>query len=228
MTYGYVLSAVILQYRAVVLSLLIAWSVYDARFLTYINYALLTLGIAGFIFSMRQSGYFQAFSLYVLPPVYGLTIYIFFAIVVIVQLNDNVLLRSSKLNGGTRDVGDLHSGDFFLHYSPAFELLLVLLFNFPYIKAAVQPQFRKWSRGQRIGWSLYALLASSAVIVFYMSSFPFLDNYPTGMPTPLLILISVVVAVLIELLLYLGLVLGEHDKSKVGQTPISKWTQLYR
>lgn len=223
MTYGYWVPSAVLIFRSIVLAGLIGWRILDLHFFTYINYTLLTFLILLLIYSMREPGWFKLYAVALLPIAYGVTIYIAFAIVVIVDLNAMVLLRSSKMNGGDRDIGRLNTGNFLVHTLPLLEILFIVGLNFGYFKSAVRPYFKSLSTGGRAAYTLYWMFASVIVFVFYMLNFDYSSNYPTDLSTATLLAISIPVAVFTELLLYLGLILGQHDLQKEAATPISCW-----
>lgn len=224
MSFGYWVAAAVLVFRSIVLSGLVAKQIIDLKFYTYQNYTAVAAGFALLLLSMRRSEWFKAYALFALPLFYGTTIYVAVAIVVIINLNDFVLMRGSVHNGGALTDGDLHTGDFLLHQLPLVEVLFVILVNFSWLKAAIRSEYALWSKANRVLYILYFLTISSFSISFYMSIYPFDENYPTPLATWELTLLSIAVAIGTEALLLLALLTGDWDRRKEETTPITKWT----
>jgi len=225
MSYPYFLTAGIATYRLIVIVGLIVWDAFDPHYFTYINYTLVSLSLLLYMLSMRSVTLFHLASRFLIPVIYGTTLYVAIAITVIVYLNDWMLTRNSYLNGGGMSIGKLNTGNILVHYLPVIDVLLVLLMSFDYLKAAIKPFFYSLSSKRKILYALYVLLGPFAVLVLYMVNFDFAKNYPTGLATWELLLITLFVNLFTEMLLILGLLLGEHNVQKESRTPIHAWYQ---
>jgi hypothetical protein len=194
------LPAVLLLMRSVVLGYLIGAEVFDARFFTYLNYLLLTFGFLLLVISARRT---RLWCLYVLPPLWGTTVFVALAIVVIIQLNDGVFLRTTVFNNGDRSVAGVHTGDWLLHQLPFIEILLVLLA----LRSQVTASFRSlWAGASvlvKVLYTLYFHTAALALLSFYMVNIDFRSNYPTPISSTAVWLLTVGLALAVEAILFL-------------------------
>lgn len=225
MSFAYVVTWLTLWYRVGVFAFLIGYGVLDIHFFTYINYTLVTLAYALWLYFMRRDFTYTMFSNYVLPMIWGTTLTVAVVIVVIVDMNEDIFLRSSKYNGGTRSIGKLHTGDFFVHFAPVFDLLLNIVVQMPYLKAHFQSEFRQMNLYDRIIQIVHFMFSPIVILVIYMLNFDFHKNYPTSLPPAATITLVVFVSLCIQAFLLVALVTGEHDPKKTDLTPIHKWTK---
>jgi len=202
MAYTYWIISFIFIYRSLFLSYFISTSIYDARFFTYFNYTFVTTSLALLILSMWNMNSYKLYVLFLLPLTYGTVIFVAFAIVVIVELNDWVFLKTSTFNGGTKTIGLIHTGDFIIHYLPLFEILLVLLL----LDRSAVPIFKNFYASLRpsskVYYTIYFLLSSLFLILLYMINMDFASNYPTSLPIASTIALVVVMAILFQSLLF--------------------------
>ena len=161
------------------LAYFVAQEIFDPRFFTYFNYML------GFAFynvlylSFFDVPLFEVVTVFLLPIYFTTTLFVFFAIVVIVQLNDWVFVRTTFLGGTNRTIGKNHTGDWIVHYFPAFCLLLVLLFIKSYFMQFISNYWSRLRSAGKVFYIFYLLLTPLTVLLLYMSTMPFDQNYPT-------------------------------------------------
>lgn len=197
----YVVSAIFL-YRIVILGFLLGLGILDALFFTYINYTLDTLAYGALVLAMWKLPAYKFYVLFVLPLIYGTTIFVFLAIVVIVQMNDGVFLKTTVYNAGTRAVGAVHTGDWLIHYLPLVEIFVILLLLNRTAKPIFQRFYSALSTRGKVLYTSYFLLCSAFVLLLYMLSINFQKNYPTGLATGVVLAVTLVVGVVTELFLY--------------------------
>lgn len=172
---------VITFFRCGVLSFFVAQETLDLRYLTYINYTLVTvfylliLSLAGELEKM------SAALLALLPLAFNLCFFIGVAIVIIVQLNDWIFMRTTVVYGGPRLVGDVHTGDWVLHQLPVVEILVVMVLyinevneQFHYLKTEV------FTKLGTVIYYCYAVASGALVVALYFATEDFNKNYPTG------------------------------------------------
>jgi len=176
-----ILLFVLVLWMGFMLGYLVAKEIFDPRFFTYFNYAL------GFAFynilyvSFFSVELFEFVTVFLLPVYVGTTLFVFFAIVVIVELNDWVFVRTTLLGGTNRTIGDNHTGDWIVHYFPAFCLLLVLLSIARYYMAFVGNYWQSLQKNGKAFYVVYVLLTPLSILVVYMITMPFDGNYPTSL-----------------------------------------------
>jgi hypothetical protein len=225
---GYwVLLAVTLYRGGIILPLIIGFRVFDITMFTYVDYLLVTLDYVLLLYAMRQVWLFKAYVMYILPIIIGTTLSVTISIVVILQSNGGaLLLRSSTLNGGTHSLGTIHSAHFIVHFLTTIDLLLVLLFNWGFIKANYRTVYFSLSGRARAFHAGWFMLASLSILIIYMLNFNFIKNYPVHMQPWESVLLQVVISIAIGFIFWLGLVVGEHDSKKANRTPIFKWLSV--
>jgi len=227
--YSYWITYAILIFRSIVLGYFLGDRSFDVKFFTYINYALGTFLLVMLLLSMWDVKYYSLYIIFIIPIFYGTTIFISFAIIVIIQLNDNVFLKTTVDNGGTRSIGTIHTGDFILHQLPLFEVVLILfLIKDSMLNSFGQFYYSLRSYGKTL-YTAYFLLISTFILFVYMINIDFVSNYPTNLDLIYIILLTVSMAIFTELLLFLALVFGSKDKKtsnlyqdNIGYTPITQ------
>lgn len=161
----------------------IATNVFDARFFTYFN---LANGFAFYLIlalAQTDSNLFHWALIAVLPIYICLTMFIYIAIVVIVQNNDWVFIRDSLFGGGELTIGEVHTGDWMFHYVPPVLLLVYVAVNFV---DTAKTNYGVWSSDRvlfKVAYSLYVLITPALILGCYMVTMPFDKNYPTKMRT---------------------------------------------
>jgi len=221
---GYWVLMVVALYRSCIVSLLIGLRVFDGRMFTYLDYLLVTLNYILMLYCMRHVWLFQTFTLYSLPIMIGTTLSVTISIIIILQANGGqLLLASSPLNGGVNSLGTIHTAHSIVHFVTTIDLLLVLLFNWGFIKANYRATYLLLSQRARVGHALWFILASLGILVIYMLNFDFISNYPVAMSPWESVSLQVALSLSIGAIFWVRLVVGEHDAQKAGQTPISKW-----
>jgi len=200
-SFAYWLIFVIVCWRSIAIAYFLGSGGFDARFFTYINYTLVWLLMILLAISMTDYRLYNLFVAFVVPVIYGTTIFVAFAIVVIIQLNDSLFIKTTLYNGGTRSIGMVHTGDFLLHYMPLIEILLVLFSisnSLTVTFAEIYNSTEKWSR---VAYIAYFLLCPVYILFFYMSNINFMTNYPTMINPYLIWLITFVMSTLLQALL---------------------------
>jgi hypothetical protein len=163
------------------LGYLVGKEIYDPRFFTYFNYAL-GFGFYNLLYiSFFSVELFEIVTVFLLPLYVGTTLFVFFAIVVIVELNDWVFIRTTILGGTNRTIGDNHTGDWIVHYFPAFCLLLVLLAIKSYYMNFIGVYWQSLQKLGKAFYVSYVLLIPLVVLLLYMLTMPFDSNYPTSL-----------------------------------------------
>jgi hypothetical protein len=199
-----ILIFVIALFRAFVLSYFLATLGLDLHFLTYISYTLVT---GFYILALAFSNDLVILSyilLFFLPLVFSLILFIDVAIIIIVQLNDWVFTKSTVIYKGTRTVGDVHTGDWLLHYLPAIEILLLVAFYSDLLRLAYAQYAKITSKGELLIYKFYIHLVGVVIILIYCVTMNFQQNYPINgaLSTAVVIVISCAVAVLVGFLFY--------------------------
>jgi hypothetical protein len=221
MALAYWVAAVLLTFRSVVLGYLLATGTYDATFFTYINYALLTLGMALLVLSMWSITAYQLWVGIALPLLWGTTVFVALAIIVIVQLNDGVFLRTTIDNEGTNSVSVIHTGDWVLHQLPFVEILVLVLLLSPTAITIFHNLWRQLSTGGKVAYTAYFHLAALMLLSFYMINVDYSVNYPTDLNKGAIWGITIVLALVIELLLF-GFLYISKPRSNCIATPTLK------
>lgn len=194
--------SVIFLYRLVIIGFLLGLGILDALFFTYINYTLDTLAYGVLVIAMWKLPAYKFFVLFVIPLIYGTTSFVFLAIVVIVQMNDQVFLKTTVYNAGTRAVGAIHTGDWLIHYLPLIEIFVVLLLLNATAKPIFQRFYSELSTRGKVLYTGYFFFCAAFVLLLYMLSIDFQTNYPTGLPTGAVLAVTAVVCLVVELFLY--------------------------
>jgi len=211
-------------YRMVLVSLLIGFRVFDPKMFTYIDYTLVSLAYLLFLYSARTVWLYQLFTLYVLPVIIGTTLSVTVSIVVILQSNGgSLLIGASTLNGGSHSLGTVHTVHTLVHFFTSVDMLLMLLFNWDFIKANYRATYMAMGNTARIAHAIWFIVGALVVLTVYMMNFNFVSNYPVHMLPWQSVLLQIVVSILIGFVFWLRLVVGEHDERKAGYTPIHKW-----
>lgn len=174
---------VLVLWVSFLLGYLIGQEVYDPRFFTYFNYA---LGFAfynlGFI-SFFSVEIYEFWCVFLVPVYLNTTGFVFFAIVVIVALNDWVFTRGTALGGTNRTIGETHTGDWLLHYLPlVFLVLVILVINRSYIEF-VTNYWNSMHKTGKVFYVFYVFIVPLAFLLIYMITMPFDQNYPTNLST---------------------------------------------
>lgn len=188
--------------RSVVL-LIIGWfQIIDPSYFTYQNFLLSTALL--FLYAvMLWSQWSRKLFFYLALPVYwGTPIFVAIAIVVILQLNGLLMMRTLDIFGGPNEIGHIHTADTLIHQWPWVEVVLFTWFNWAAITATFTLGFAATTTLGKVLYSLYILLVPLGILLFYMLNFDFLGNYPTGLPTWALMGAVVVTAILVQALLY--------------------------
>jgi hypothetical protein len=193
---------------------------------TYIDYTLVTIDYLLLLYAMRRVWLFQAFIMYLLPIIIGTTLSVTVSIVVILKFNGSLLLAATALNGGEHTVGTVHAAHAIVHFFTSIDLLLVLLFNWSYIRANYRAIFFKFTTSERVFHAGWFILSTLGIMTLYMLNFDFISNYPVGIRPWQSVLMQMAICIGIGLLFWLGLVVGDHDPNKVNRTPIYKWNSV--
>jgi hypothetical protein len=181
--FSLILIFVIVLWVGGVLGYFIAAEIFDPRFFTYFNYALGFAFYNALYLSFFSVELFEFVSLFLVPVYFNTTTFVFIAIVVIVALNDTVFTRASVLGGTNRTIGETHTGDWIVHYLPMVALLAVLLSIQTYYLEFVQNYWKYATRNARIFYVFYLFLTPLAILLIYMLTMPFDQNYPTTLAT---------------------------------------------
>jgi hypothetical protein len=196
--FSLILVFVIAIWMGVILGYFVAAEIFDPRFFTYFNYAL------GFAFynvlyvSFFSVELFEFVTLFIVPIYLNTTTFVCIAIVIIVELNDTVFTRAGVLGGTNRTIGETHTGDWIVHYVPFFSILAVLGSIQVYYLDFVRNYWKYASRNARIFYIFYAFLTPLVVLLIYMLTMPFAQNYPTTLTTWELFLMVIGLSLVIQ------------------------------
>jgi len=162
---------------AATVSYFIGAGVFDPLFFTYItyftNYCFYGILYASFYsYAMLELTVLAFF-----PIVYGMTSFVFFAIILIVAINDEVYTRATILGGTTRTFGEEFVGDRILHVFPAVFILVTLLALYRTAGPMLNFYWKTRSKGELAAYLLYVTLAPSVILGVYMITMPFQKNY---------------------------------------------------
>jgi len=223
--FAVVFGGLVVFLKALTLGWLLGQGIYDPSFFTYFTYTLL-YAFYTFAFISYSSVKMMQFSYtFFLIPMYGIAAFVCFAIVIIVACNDWVLVRTTILGGTTRKIGEVHTGDFVLHYLPTIGLTLYVLIHHRYIGVAIANFWHSFSKSEKIAYIFYSYLSPISVILFYMIVMPFDRNYPTQLNGILVIVLvatlSLVIQTLILLIVFFSLFPSPGDRHKLV-TPTGK------
>lgn len=175
--------------HSVVISFFLATEDLDARYLTYLNYTLMTAFFIFLLYCSKNDDALRLVLLTLYPIVFNIAFFIGVAIVAIVQINDWVFTRTTVVHSGPRRVGEVHTGDWILHQLPVVQMLVVFVM---YIDDA-----RKGCRELRklftpLGTAIYYIFIvtfPSLVILLYFATEDTTQNYPTEEIAPWLKLV---------------------------------------
>ena len=218
MAFAYWLVSAFLTLRSVVLGYLLGTGTYDATFFTYINYGILTLSMALLLLSMWHIPAYELWVLFVLPLVWGTTVFVALAIVVIVQLNDGVFLKTTTQNHGTNSVATIHTGDWMLHQLPFVEILLIVLVLRPTAVVIFHNFWNEMRTPGRVGYVIYFHLSALMLLAFYMINVDYAVNYPSDLSAKAIWGLTVGLALLVELFLF-GFFHVSNPDTTVVSTP---------
>jgi hypothetical protein len=165
--------------HSVVISFFLATEDLDARYLTYVNYMLMTAFFIFLLYCSKSDDALRLVLLTLYPIVFNIAFFIGVAIIAIVQLNDWVFTRTTVVHSGPRRVGDVHTGDWILHQLPVVAMFVVFVM---YIEDA-RKGYRELRRCfNSFGTAIYyAFIVSfpSLVILLYFATEDTAQNYPT-------------------------------------------------
>ena len=176
----------------------IADNVFDPRFFTYFNYAVGYFFYLAIALSEPEKDLRDFILLFILPIYLGLTIFVYIAIVVIIENNDWVWIRDTLFGGGSLTVGQVHTGDWIFHYLPPVFILIFVLVNFTRIAVA---NWRLWDSANnlwRFVYSTCVLFTPAIMLGLYMLTMPFNKNYPTHMTSSQTVLLVLGLAIGIQ------------------------------
>lgn len=162
---------------SVTLSYFIATGVFDPTFFTYITYFTNWIFFGFLYFSFYSYPMLELVLLGLFPIVWGMTVFVFFAIIAIVAINDEVFTRGTILGGTTRTFGEQFVGDRILHVFPGVFMLITLLALNRTAGPMLNLYWKSRSRGELAAYILYVLLAPSVILGLYMATQPFEKNY---------------------------------------------------
>lgn len=203
----------------------VADGVFDARFFTYFTYA---LGFVyyNFMFLSETDSTLHRWATVLTLPIYAcLTLFVYFAIIVIVYKNDWVIIRDSVFAGGELTIGEIHTGDWFFHYLPPSMLLAYILVNYESIAKINYMIWSSKSSLSKLTYCLYVIILPLIILGCYMITMPFDKNYPTKMRTWQIVAMVFGLSTSIQLLYLagsysvattLGKFLTKHSKHKTG------------
>lgn len=157
-------------------SYFIAAGVFDPLFFTYITY-FTNYCFYGFLYaSFFSYAMLELVVLALFPIVYGMTTFVFCAIILIVVLNDEVFTRAI-LGGTSRTWGEQFAGDRIIHVFPTVFILITLLALYRTAGPMLNLYWKSHSKGELTAYLLYVLLAPSVIISLYMITMPYQKNY---------------------------------------------------
>jgi len=213
--YQYWLVFIFATIRLASLGLLGYWDIIDPRFFTYQNFILDTFLLVLLSISLWERWALELFLLLLYPLYWGTAGFVSFAIVVILHLNGSLFTKTTPENGGTNDIGKVHTGDYELHQWPFVEVLLLTLVIWPHLLPAFSRFYESLSTAGKVGYVFYFHLVSLGVLLLYMLNFDFLGNYPTALPSWVIIALVAALAILVQGVLF-GLLYWQHEsKQKV-------------
>lgn len=232
--FAIVYGALVTLVKALTLGWLLGQGIYDPSFFTYFTYTLLYSFYVFAFVSYSSIKLMQFVYTFLLVPMYGIASFVCAAIVVIVACNDWVLVRTTILGGTDRTIGDVHTGDFVLHYLPTIGLSVYVLIHHRYIGVSIANYWRAFNKSEKIGYIFYIYLAPLLVLLFYMAVMPFDKNYPTRMNNVLVIALvaclSLVIQTFIILIVFFSLfpATGERHKlvTPTGKLRKQKWIPM--
>lgn len=187
-------------YYAVITAYLVATAVFDITFFTYetflANYIFYGLLYASFFWF----GAMELMILWVIPIIYGMTVFVFFAIIFIVGMNQEVFTRG-VLGGTTRTWADQYIGNWVLHVIPTIFILLTII-ALHRVTGPILSSFWLFSNNlQRAGYIIYVLFIPSAILLIYMGTMPWEQNYLLSWSFTTVALMQIGLSVVVQLLL---------------------------
>lgn len=221
MALAYWVVAFFLTLRSVALGFLLGSSTFDATFFTYINYAVLTLAMALLLLSMWSITAYELWVALVLPIVWVTTAFVALAIVIIVQLNDGVFLKTTQQNNGTNSVATIHTGDWILHQFPLVEILVIVLLLRPTLVVIFHNFWRQFSTAGKVAYTIYFHIAGLLLLAFYMTNVNYSANYPTDLSAAGIWGLTVGLSLLVGMFLFGFLYISPPSSSHVT-TPTLK------
>jgi hypothetical protein len=181
--FSLILVFVIVLWMGTMLGYFVAAEIFDPRFFTYFNYALGFAFYNALYVSFFSVEFFDFVVLFLLPVYFNTTAFVCIAIVVIVRLNDTVFTRGSILGGTNMTIGELHTGDWIVHYLPLFAIFAVFVSILAYYLDFLENYWKYLSKNARIFYIFYLFLTPLAILLLYMLTMPFDQNYPTTLTT---------------------------------------------
>lgn len=198
-----VFNELLILLKALTLGWLIGQGIYDPSFFTYFTYTITYIFYVVAFLSYSSLSGMQFVYTFLLIPMLGVVAFVCFAIVIIVQCNDWVLVRTTILGGTTRKIGDVHTGDFILHYLPFIAFCLYVLVNHLYIGLSFDGFWRSLQKSEKIGYIIYLMTAPLIVLWFYMVNMPFDKNYPTMLSEPIIIILTATLSFFLQAVILL-------------------------
>jgi len=215
---------IVLCLLSAVLAYLLAAEIYDPRFFTYFNYFFGWLFYNLLFISAFVPVLWEVVCLLVLPVYFNTVNFVFFAIIIIVKLNDWVWVRDTIFGGTSLTIGDIHTGDFLVHDLPAYTFLAIFLIHiFEYV-TTFRLFWKPASFWYKLVYVLYVFLAPLAVLILYMLTMPFGNNYPTGLSTPAVTSLVIALSVFFTIIFLAGTIsvidnpyiVGTHVQTTAG------------
>ena len=198
---------VFISVRVFTLTMLEIWNIIDPTFFTYQNFLFDTFLLLLLSLSMWRRWAMELFVVIFYPVYWGTAAFVSFAIVVILHLNGDLILKTTTFNGGDNDMGKVHTGDNILHQWPIVEVLFITLVFWPVLIECFDRYYTHLTTWSKVGYGFYFHLSSLAILVFYMVNFDFIHNYPTSLPHWAVILLVIALAILTQTILFLLLCL---------------------
>jgi hypothetical protein len=200
--------------RVGVLTVLVIWDVIDPTFFTYQNFLFDTFLLILLSLSMWSGWSMELFTIVFYPLYWGTALFVSVAIVVIIHLNPEILMKTSPENGGDNDMGKIHTADVQLHQYPLVEVLFITLIFWPILLECFDNFYQRLNIYGKVGYGFYVHLCSLAILAFYMVNFNFIHNYPTSLPNWAVILLVAVLAVLAQTVLFLLLCIQRPSRTE--------------
>jgi hypothetical protein len=200
---SYIIISFISLYRVIILAYFISSDGLDLKFFTYINYTLVTMSFMALLLSSWSYVYYSIYCLFIWPITFGVTLFVSIAIVIIIQLNDKLFIKSTTENGGHHTIGLVHTADFFIHQLPALEVAIIAICLIRTSSIIFNNFVKKMNKIQKAFYSIYFLCCSLFLLGLYMITMDFGKNYPTKLPNYLIYLIVICSSIFLNSLLYL-------------------------
>jgi hypothetical protein len=202
-------------YRTALTILMFALGLVHANHYTYWNYIMETifyvlLWVSYVTYSARL---FRLLTLILFPIVFGSAIFVYFYIIVILQLDGGALfIRATVFAGGTHSVGTVHTVDQIVHTFPAIDIIVLLLCGFLQDARHISRRFYKALQGgsQRFMFALFYFVGPLIPFALYSCFFNPFREYPTHITNIVPLSIGVVIYVLILWVLYRVMTSGTY------------------